>query len=514
MNDRSMSSDTQCLIDKRGFVLEKSNYDPAFLNIHRKALTVTPRMNPDYVIKPVSSYQIFGEDSEFMYLPRFYGKGLKLPYVERFFDKPRLSRLNSTITLRDYQKPVIEAALRALKNNGGGFLACGTGTGKTSMALHLACCLGVKTLVIVHKSFLLQQWKSRIEDFVPHAKIGIIQGPTIDIENKDIVLAMLQSLASKTYSENVFSDIGLVIADEAHHLSAEVFCRALPKVASKYMLGLSATPTRKDGLTKVFKWYLGDIAYTLDRSDTDSVCVKRIIFSCSAENYGREKKNYRGNILLPSMITDITLCESRNALIIETIQFYIKEDRQIMIISDRIAHLEHLKGLFDSKSMRLERINNQLVTSGFYTGRQKQKDLDINESKNVIFSSYGLVREGLDIQSLNTIIFATPVSDVVQACGRILRKTHVCNPLIIDIVDQFSIFYAQGNKRNAFYNKSGYNVFKQYYNPDIHDKDLLSLSTEDMRSDIDSRKVIVDDLPKKDCTKDEAPVLFLESDDD
>ncbi len=132
------------LIDKRGFILKKSDYDLETLERHRQNLTVKPQINPDYAVKPVTPYRVFGEDDEFLYLPRFYGKGLALPFVEKFNPNKPLTRLNSVITLRDYQKPVIEAALKALKEKGGGFLACGTGTGKTSMALHIACCLGVK----------------------------------------------------------------------------------------------------------------------------------------------------------------------------------------------------------------------------------------------------------------------------------------------------------------------------------------------------------------------------------
>lgn len=482
------------VIDRRGFVISKDAMDGKTLKKYREALTVKPVVNPDYVMKPTVPYPVYTENDTFIYLPRFYGRTLGLPFREDFTDLKEMSRLNSIITLRDYQKPVIDAAMKSLKDTGGGFLACGTGTGKTSMALYLACKLRVKTLVIVHKSFLLQQWKSRIEDFIPHAKVGIIQGPTIDVDDKDIVIGMLQSIATKKYAKHVFEGFGFVIADEAHHLSAEVFCRALPKVASKYMLGLSATPKRKDGLTKVFKWYLGDIAYTLDRSDTDSVLVKRVIFNCSDTAYGKEKKNHRGNVLLPTMITQLATCEARNTLIVDQAAYYVQEDRQVMIISDRLAHLTALKEEFDARKVRIARNGEeQIATSGFYTGKQKQKELDINEKKNVIFSSYGLVREGLDIQSLNTIIFATPVSDVIQACGRIMRKTHECNPLIIDIIDQFSIFFAQARKREQFYEKAGYNVFKRYYDADRQNAEDIHISTSEMQTEVENARICVDD---------------------
>ena len=107
----------------------------------------------------------------------------------------------------------------------------------------------------------MTQWLDRIRQFVPNAKIGKIQQKTIETDGCDIVLAMVQSVATKEYDTGVFDDFGLCIFDECHHLGAEVFSRCLPKVASKYMLGLSATPNRKDGLRCVFEWYIGNIVY-------------------------------------------------------------------------------------------------------------------------------------------------------------------------------------------------------------------------------------------------------------
>ena len=116
-------------------------------------------------------------------------------------------------------------------------------------------------MIIVHKEFLLRQWKERIEQFLPDARVGRIQGPTVDIEDKDIVIGMLQSLSMKDYDINLFQCFGLTIIDEVHHISAEVFSRVLFKVVTKYYLGLSATMKRTDGLTKVIKMFLGDVVY-------------------------------------------------------------------------------------------------------------------------------------------------------------------------------------------------------------------------------------------------------------
>ena len=326
------------------------------------------------------------------------------------------------------------------------------------------CQLKVKTLIIVHKSFLLQQWIERIKQFVPHASIGIIQGNVFDISGKDIVIGMLQTLSMKIYDQfcNIsytqFAEFGLTIVDETHHIGAEVFCRSLMKISTQYMIGLSATPIRKDGLTKVIHWFIGPTAYSLQRdgSQSQKVLVKKINFKSSDISYLREQKNFKGTVMLPTMINQVCAYAPRNALIIHEILYYASEsERQIMVISDRINHLHELKEIIDAHPLKLH--------TGLYTGRQKQRELNVSEKAKIIFSSYAMCREGLDIQSLNTIILTTSNGDVIQTCGRILRKTHNVYPLIIDIADHFSSFKGQSKKRDAFYKKSTYCVAQFNY---------------------------------------------------
>ena len=160
--------------------------------------------------------------------------------------------------LRDNQTTPVNTYLQSVQTpqGGCGLLDLPCGFGKTSLSLYILSKLRKKTLVLVHKEFLFNQWIERIQQFLPDARIGKIQGPVIDIENKDIVLGMIQSISMKEYDPEVFSSFGLTIIDEVHHISSEVFSNTLFKLVTKYMLGLSATPKRKDGLSKVFEWYL------------------------------------------------------------------------------------------------------------------------------------------------------------------------------------------------------------------------------------------------------------------
>jgi len=123
----------------------------------------------------------------------------------------------------------------------------------------------------------MSQWMERIEQFLPGAKVGRIQGDHIDIEGKDIVLGMLQSLSSKTYEDSVWATFGLCIFDECHHLSAEVFSNIMIQIVCNYNLGLSGTMTRKDGLTKVFKHFIGPVIHKEKTDLSVSVNVKKFI---------------------------------------------------------------------------------------------------------------------------------------------------------------------------------------------------------------------------------------------
>ena len=164
--------------------------------------------------------------------------------------------------LRDHQIIAVEKYIKSALSVGGGLLELHTGAGKTVIALNIISRLNKKTLIIVHKEFLLRQWVERIEQFLPDARVGTIKQNIIETEDKDIVIGMLQSLSMKDYPIEMFNEYGLTIVDECHHISSEVFSRALFKIVTKYTLGLSATIKRKDGLTKVIKWFLGDIVYT------------------------------------------------------------------------------------------------------------------------------------------------------------------------------------------------------------------------------------------------------------
>ena len=313
-----------------------------------------------------------------------------------------------------------------------------TVTHNTVVALYVACCLKIKTLVVVHKSFLLDQWEERIKTFVPLARIGRVQQNIEDVDECDIVVGMLQSIAMREYDDETFRDFGLVIFDEVHVVPAPVFSRALLRLSAPYMLGLSATPVRRDGLSHVIHWFIGPTFFEHSLTGKDDVTVKVCSFQL-------------GRTLPMNMVAAATiLCamESRNTLIVKIICELTSIGHKVLLLSDRRAHCTTMKTM----------LNNAGVEGALYLGGMKSFELKESEKRAVLLGTYSLAKEGLDIPSLDAVVLATPRSDVVQACGRILHGKTAHSPIIIDVVDQWIIGRAQFNKRKVYYDKAGFTV--------------------------------------------------------
>ena len=413
----------------------------------REELTVRPYIPKSPVQPP--SFPIYKESPNKLYIPRFFGnETYGFPDEDRN-DKYIPINIEFNGELRDYQTNIVNLYCSQIKTNGGGgLLEIPCGRGKTVIALNIISQVKVKTLVIVHKGFLLNQWVERIKDFLPTARVGKIQGQIIDTENKDIVIGMLQSLSMKEYPTDMFAEYGLTIVDECHHISSEIFCRSLQKIVTKYTLGLSATMQRKDGLTRVFKMFLGDIIYKEKREATDNVIVKSIKYITDDDEFNETKYDFRGNVQHSSMISKLCAYNRRSEFIIKVLETELKEKegQQIMILAQNKNVLNYLFKAIEHR---------RIATVGYYIGGMKEEDLKVSERKTIIIATYAMAAEALDIKTLTTLILATPRSDVIQAVGRILRVKHE-RPLVIDIVDSHEVFCKQWMKRFAFYKKNKY----------------------------------------------------------
>ena len=426
--------------------------------IHLKGLLTVRPYIPKVFVDPrfVSRYPVYKESENYIYVPKHYGIEEFGPYRETKRDVAETSEsywhFNGSI--RPAQEPVVNSFLKPEPHDG--IISLQTGGGKTVCALYIASQLRLPALILVHSTFLRDQWVERIRAFLPNARIGTVQGETVDIEDKDIVVGMLQTISMKDLPPKTFERIGLVIVDECHHIASESFSQAIPKLTSKYMLGLSATPERKDKLMRVINWHLGPILYQSDTNDKidAGVRVEYIEFETDDEGFNTVELNKAGVMSTVHMVNKLVEFEDRNKLIIELIEdIYSEPDRNVLVLTDRVEHTKKILSMLPAHTQS----ETGILSSGMKPGVRDE----FCASKRILISTYQLVKEGFDVAKLNTLVMATPRPDIEQIVGRILRvekSKRTTEPLIIDIVD--TTFRRQFQTRLGLYKERNYVIEK------------------------------------------------------
>lgn len=447
-------------LSQRGYAIDKTPANEAQIAELRDALTVKPQVNPNAPgAELVAAFPVYLESPSKFYMPKCYGlKRFGLPTVSKLEQGQTVANLEFAGSLRPEQQEPVQAFKEAVADpyKMGGIIAVFAGSGKTVMGLYLSCFYKKKTLIVCHKEFLMNQWRERIAQYVPKAKVGLIKQNKVDIEGKDLVIASLQSLAMRSYEDAIFKQFGMMIVDEVHHTGAEVFSRALHKINVPISLGLSATPKRADGLTKVIEWHIGKVVFASKKRTDTSMIVEVKRYYDPNPDYGRERKLWNNKINTPAMITAITQFQPRNEKLLAT-WYQLKQtepQRRTLVLSDRREHLTTLEKMIYA-------LPNYQGTVGYYVGGMTEKALKESEACDVILATYSMAAEGMDIPVLDTLILASPISAIEQPIGRIQRqkpeqRKHI--PYVIDFVDEFSLFAGQGRKRIAFYKKQGYEV--------------------------------------------------------
>ena len=470
-------------LSSQGYAIYKNKISTTELQSIQDELSITPFVCPGYGSEEETTpYKIYKENAEKIYVPFHYGYSkYGIPDRNKLAEpEPTDIAFSADRKMRPYQDEIIATYLDSARKKGGGIISVGCGRGKTVMALKITELLKVKTLILVHKEFLMNQWVERIKEYLPSARIGYIQGKTLDIQRKDIVLAMIQSLSDprkdKDYPTNIFETFGLVIADECHHLAARQFVRSLGKYSFKYTLGLSATPNRADNLQRVFKYYLGEIVYKdaeIQKTEEDlqlehipNSTVEIYIYRNNDPKYCKEELNYKKKPNVVIMKSNIAECIKRTKFLLSFLPRLISEGRHILLLSCRREHI-----------FQMEKMINEMAipecSVGLYLGGMKQEDLDNSATKRIIIATFNMAEEAFDCKSLNTLIYMTPHNNIEQAVGRILReekKKRRFVPLIIDLQDTFSSFNKWNKIREKYYKTKGYPM-KIYDVDDITRKD-------------------------------------------
>lgn len=361
----------------------------------------------------------YEESSEFLKLPR----GLKEKLFEylnynlvkykiidnRVFEKIETKRI--LFTLRAEQEDAIKEILKYDSS----ICVAPPGFGKTLIGAKIFEQRAVKTLIIVNKNMLLDQWISRFVDYFGYKKsdIGFL-GKSQNRLNGNIDIATMQSLNN---IPELVENYTQVIVDECHHIPALTFEQIVKNFKGKYILGLSATPNRKDELDPILYQQLGNISYEYKKpkTHTNRLLVIKTEFTSSADNYA-------------AIINELVSNEDRNRQIVKTIKENI--DRKILLLSDRIEHLNLLENILKEEKIDFVSVH------GSQNKKEQVENMQKVKTSSLILATSSFFGEGIDFPHLNTIIFATPISfygRLIQYLGRIGRGNQEC--LAIDFLD-------------------------------------------------------------------------------
>jgi superfamily II DNA or RNA helicase len=431
------------IVSRRGAAIPIADITPAEKRLINRELIVSPLSLNEAFPK---RFRVFRQDEKFVYLPRFWAlKNIQRLVVEEFGDIVPMNpdvAFEGTLKTELEQHKATDALLKALREKGGGVLSLDTGFGKTISSIYTAVNLKAKTMILVHKEFLAEQFEDSIKRFAPKATVTRIRGPVCDTSG-DFVICMIQTLLSRKY--DCFDGFGTLILDESHHVAAESFTTAMFSTSFKHVVGLTATPIRKDGLTRVLYWLFGDLAYEARRKNQSSVTVDIVPFT--HPDYSIPPKlNNRGDICYASLISKICDIPERTQFIAEKSFQLAKTGRYVLVLSHRRQHAKDV----------CEELVKLGVDAATYLGGDKTEP-----DCQVLCATYALAAEGYDNPRLSGLVLATPSSDVVQAVGRILRGGSGSDPVVVDVVDHYSLFIGQLAKRRNWYRKIGFNIHGQ-----------------------------------------------------
>jgi hypothetical protein len=441
------------VLSNRGYSIPKEGLTHGQIAQLKDALTVTPVAPLEYSAG-LDSFPVYYESPLRLYVPRMWGQKAFGPPDADIRKEGKLLRQDLVFqgSLRPHQTEITDTFIKKGKN---GIICVPCGWGKTFMSLAIMGKIQRKTIIVVHKEFLVSQWIGEINRVYPTARIGRLQAEDAEVGDEfDITIAMLQTVAKREYPEGYFNDFGFAIFDECHHLGAAHFSKALMKIQTKCMLGLSATPDRTDGLSKVFGWYLGEMSTKIRAREEDTEVEVRVYdYTTTDEEYTKTSYDYRGNPVRARLLNTITEYEPRTRYLIPAVKKAYDEKRKTLILSDRREHL-----------LMWERLLKEAGAPdvAFYVGGMKQNALEKSEDAQILLGTYSMAAEGMNIPTLNTIVLSTPKSNVEQSVGRILRQKkdeRQFNPLIIDILDQpHDCFVSQFRKRFDYFKKCGYKI--------------------------------------------------------
>ena len=382
--------------------------------------------------------------------------------INALFAPIRRKTYNSSISLREYQKNAVEAALKARN----GVLVSPCGSGKSEMGLEIAARISGRTLWIVHTWDLANQILNRaaIRYNISKESYGQIAAGKVNIGDV-FTVATVQTLARIDLAK-IQNEFDCIIVDECQHVCSSAdkvtqFEKVITSLCAPYLYGITATPSRADGLEKCMFALLGDVIHEVPQSAVagNTVPVRVKFVNTGYTPCFDDITDGDGTLNYAKLIGDITENKDRNAVIVEEIQ-RAAQNGAVLVLSDRLQHLDALEkrlcAIFPYRTARLG-----IASTKAEKERRARILTDLNSGAlNVVFATYKLAKEGLDVPNLRTVVFATPQKDkttVVQSAGRVARKAEGKEyGMVIDFSDDFGLLRGYEKKRRGYYKKNSY----------------------------------------------------------
>ena len=411
-----------------------SFYNPEFYMRQKQRLSTfnTPRI--------VSTYDL---NERYIVLPRgllepLRRLGAKHKIKLEFQDKRLLEKTtipSLSLELREQQVDVFNSLIQFDYS----LLIAPPGFGKTAVASAIIANRSVKTLILVNKTALIDQWKERLISYfsIDGKAIGLL-GKGKNTLNGSLDIATLQSLKNRP---ELIEEYSQIIIDEAHHIPAVSFEIPLKRFKGKYVVGLSATPKRKDGMEAIMRLQCGEIVHEIKKSTSKRHQLKMV---------STQYDTLLGHFSM--ILSELSEDNERNQLIVDEIKTL--KHRKVLVLSERIEHLNRLW-----HHLKLENMEALLLYGAMGT-KMKREQFAQTSDASIILSTSSYIGEGIDIGHLDTVVFTMPISydeRMVQYLGRIGRQGQEC--LAIDFIDhQVPLLKSSFTKRLKGYKKMGYDI--------------------------------------------------------
>lgn len=400
----------------------------------------------------------YDQDSNGTTVPRgmigqviYMAKRAGLPY--RIDDHRRtlpLVDFNFTGALRPYQEQAVEGILK----RDSGVVQAPTGSGKTVIACAVIAERRQPALIIVHSKELLAQWVDRIQTFlrIPKSKIGVIGNGKKTVGQR-ITVGIVNSVYS--IAADIKQYFGLVVVDECHRCPSRTFTEAVGTFDTKYVLGLSATPWRRDGLTKLIGWYLGPQV----KVDPGELTGNDIILDVEVVTRETDFTPFSDPTTeYSTMLSELCEDSRRNRLIVDDVAREAGNGGgTCLVLSDRKSHCDAL-----ASTLRAKGINADVLT-GDTAKREREAIVGrLNDGAvKVLIATGQLIGEGFDARALSTLFLTTPIrfdGRLIQCLGRVLRPAPGKDKAkVYDYIDPVSVLQASAQARQRVYEIKGFN---------------------------------------------------------